>query len=147
VTDVQPVHHLKPLSPIIGRWASRGETIGTDDEPSISIIGTDVYTWLAGGQFIEHRVHVRMGDDIVEVLEVIGGHEGSGFAMRSFDNEGTFTEMQGTVRDDGTMAFTGDTIRTTLTVADDGQAMHARWERSEGGRAWAHWMNMDFTRI
>jgi hypothetical protein len=55
MTERQPVADLCPLAPMIGRWASEGETIATDDEPSIVIVGTDVYTWLADGHFKPRR--------------------------------------------------------------------------------------------
>ena len=147
MSGLQPAAGLEAFTPIIGRWASQGETVATQDEPSVDILGTDVYTWIADGHFIEHRVHVRMGDDLVEALEVIGGTEGSAVHMRSFDNEGTYSEMRGTVNVDGAMTFAGDGVRTTLTAAEDGQSMQARWERSENGHDWTHWMDMRFTRI
>ncbi len=135
------------LSPLTGRWASEGETIATAEEPSVRIVGTDSYEWLGGGHFLVHRVHVRMGDDIVEALEVIGEFDGTSYAMRSFDHEGTVTVMRATVANDGVMTFAGDDMRTTLIAADDGQSMQARWERFDGAGTWSHWMDMRFTRI
>ena len=143
----RPTPELEPLDPLAGRWASQGETIVTADEPSFPIVGTDVYEWLGGGHFLEHRVHVRMGNDVVEVLEVIGEFDGASYAMRSFDHEGTVAVMRATVAEDGVMTFTGDGMRTTLTVGDDRQSMEACWERSEDGETWTHWMDMRFTRI
>lgn len=146
--STHPAEHLRPLSPVIGRWASQGQTVTTGDAPSIPIIGTDVYSWLAGGQFIEHRVNVRMGVDVVEALEVIGGTDGAFVTMRAFDNDGMFTEMRATV-DDGTGAISivGEHTRATLIVSEDGNAMEAHWERSAGGSEWSPWMDMRFTRI
>jgi hypothetical protein len=142
-----PTKELEPLRPLTGRWASRGETIATAGEPSISIVGTDVYEWLGGGHFLEHRVHVRMGDEIVEVLEVIGEFDGTAYTMRSFDQEGAVAVMRATVADDGSMTFAGDTMRTTLTLASDGDSMQARWERADDDGSWSHWMDMRFSRI
>ena len=37
-------------------------------------------------------------------------------------------------------------VRSTLTVADDGRAMTALWERADDGATWEPWMDMRFTR-
>src|SRR5687767_13057265 len=104
-TGVKP----EALGALIGRWATEGETIA-GDEPSIRIVGTDVYRWFGAGHFIEHRVHVRMGDTIVESLEMIGEYDGSGYAMRSFDQDGHVDTMRATIEQSGVMTFAGDSM-------------------------------------
>lgn len=141
-----PAPELKRLDALVGLWRSEGETLGS---PSIKIHGTDAYEWLPGGFFLIHRVDVHMGDDKVDALEVIGPYEADSrsYPMRSFDNAGSFSTMQASVSDEGVWTFAGDTMRTTLTIADDGQTMKAHWEQSSDGTHWQPWMNMRFTRI
>jgi hypothetical protein len=138
--------NLRPYAALVGTWASRGRTV---DGPAVEILGLDHYEWLAGGHFLVHKVLVRVGDDPVEALEVIGGHDPGTdtLAMRAFDNSGAITQMRAAVRDDGTFAFSGSTERTTLRVAEDGRTMAAHWERSEDGATWRPWMDMSFTRL
>jgi hypothetical protein len=54
--------------------------------------------------------------------------------------------MTARVRDDGVWTFTGASERATLTIGDDGTTMTARWERSDDGSTWRHWMEMTFTK-
>ena len=147
VTSPTPTRDMEPFAPLTGRWASAGRTVGTDGEPGIRIVGTDEYRWLRGGHFLEHRVHVRMGDDVVDVLEVIGEPDGSSWAMRSFDQDGAATVMRATVGADGGLTFTGDQMRAAVTFGADGETMQARWERGAADGTWSHWMDMHFTRI
>jgi hypothetical protein len=124
--------------PLIGSWASSGRTVD-----GVGIEGSDVYEWLPGGQFVVHRVDVRMGGEQVDVLEMIGERDGEAFLMRSFDNHGGTALMRATVDDAGVWTFAGPTQRATLVVA--GSTMSARWEREVDG-AWEHWMDMEFRR-
>ena len=135
------------LNPLLGRWASEGETVSTPDEPSVRIIGTDFYRRL-GEHFIEHRVHVSMGSNLVEVVELIGEFDGEGYTMRSFDNSGAVGTMRATVDRDGVMTFAAATTRARLHVARGGQTMQAEWERRADEKSdWIPWMQMRFTRI
>lgn len=144
-----PRQENKRLDVLVGRWRSQGQTVATRSEPSIRIVGSDTYEWLAGGFFLIHRVDVRMNDDKVEVIEMIGPYDPStqAYAMRSFDNQGDFAVMQASVTDDDVWTFSGDTERATLVIAKDGDTMTATWERSDNGSDWRHWMSMTFTKV
>lgn len=142
-----PTTQMAAFGRLAGRWASQGQTVAAADEPAVRIVGTDEYRWLRGGHFLEHRVHVRMGDDVVEVLEVIGEFDGSSYAMRSFDQDGAATMMRATVGDDGGLVFAGEGMRAAVSFGEDGQSMRARWERRAAADTWSHWMDMHFTRI
>lgn len=133
------------LDALVGRWRSQGRTVTT---PAVRIEGFDDYEWMAGEFFLVHRVDVRMDDRRVEVIEMIGPYDPAGgtFPMRSFDNHGNFVTMQATVGDDGVWTFTGETERATLVIAEDGASMAARWERTDDGSTWHHWMDMTFTK-
>jgi hypothetical protein len=37
-------------------------------------------------------------------------------------------------------------LRSTLSIAEDGQSMTALWERSEDGTNWQRWMDISFRR-
>ncbi|GAA2574141.1 hypothetical protein GCM10010411_02400 [Actinomadura fulvescens] len=138
----------KRLDVLVGRWRSEGRTVPADGEPPVRIAGSDVYEWLAGGFFLVHHVDVRMGGDTVEVIEMIGPYDPATgtYPMRSFDDQGNFTTMHAAVDDRGVWTFTGGAERATLTIAEDGSTMSARWERTDDGSTWLHWMDMTFAR-
>ncbi|MEV0156231.1 hypothetical protein AB0H57_21230 [Micromonospora sp. NPDC050686] len=138
---------LKALEPLVGRWRSSGRTVPGPFGPAVTISGTDTYEWLDNG-FLVHHVDVLMGDQRVRVIELIGEHDPTDgtWAMRAFDGQGTFSTMRASVDAEGVFTFTDGTMRATLTVADDGRTMSARWDRSDGGPGWQHWMDMSFVR-
>jgi Protein of unknown function (DUF1579) len=143
-----PAPETRRLEALVGRWHSEGRTVPAPSEPAITITGTDTYQWMTGGFFLVHRVDVQMGGNKVEVIEMIGpyDHSDRSYPMRSFDNQGNFVTMTARVRDDGVWTFTGASERATLTIGDDGTTMTARWERSDDGSTWRHWMDMTFTK-
>lgn len=148
------------LRSIVGDWAASGQVL---DDPPVPISGSDVYELLPGGYFLVHHVDVTVGTRAVRAIEIIGepGSRGGAFLARSFDNEGNTEVMEVFVDDEGVFHFTGGPdiapaaqparasiarVRSTLTVAPDGDSMAALWERSEDGVTWAAWMDMTFTR-
>ncbi len=145
----KPNSALKRLDVLVGKWQSEGETIASKDEPAVKIKGTDIYEWFHGDYFLLHHADVRMGEQQVKVIEVIGGYDASSqtYPMRSFDNQGNFQTMQASVDDKGVWTFVGESIRSTLVVAEDGSTMTAKWERTDDGSMWQHWMDMKFTKI
>ncbi|MFD8557988.1 DUF1579 family protein [Streptosporangium canum] len=141
-----PRSENRRLNALVGRWRSQGQTAATPSEPVIRIVGSDTYEWLAGEHFLIHRVDVRMNEEHVEVIEMIGPYDPASrtYPMRSFDNHGNFGTMRASVDNDGVWTFTGETERATLTIAEDGDAMTAVWERTDNGSDWRHWMDMSF---
>ncbi|TDE36493.1 DUF1579 family protein [Actinomadura sp. 6K520] len=131
------------LDPLVGSWRTAGRTVSG---PAVEISGTDTYEWMTGGAFLLHRADVRMGDEELEVIEMIGPYDPvtGTWPMRSFDSRGAFGTMHATV-DDDVWTFASATERATLTVT--GSTMAARWERAENGSDWTDWMDMTFTRI
>ncbi|MFI6815094.1 DUF1579 family protein [Nonomuraea sp. NPDC050328] len=133
------------LDALVGHWRTAGRTVSG---PAAAISGTDHYEWLAGEHFLVHRADVVMGGEPVAVLELIGPYDPATgtYPMRAFDNQGAFTTMTASVDADGVWTFAGPAERATLTLAADGSAMAAAWERTEDGSAWEPWMDMTFTR-
>jgi hypothetical protein len=146
------------LHTIAGRWLTSGRVIS---EPEIPVAGTDTYEVLPGGYFLVHHVDVTVGEHPVRAIEIIGEPDAvsGGFLARSFDSDGNAELMRVTIDDNGVFHFTGGAdvasaaqptdapttrVRSTLTIADDGQSMTALWERSEDGTNWHRWMDISF---
>ena len=145
---------------IVGDWATSGHVVG---DPPVPVAGSDVYEILPGGHFLVHHVDVTVGSQEVRAIEIVGepSSEEGAFLARSYDNQGNAEVMELTVDDEGVFHFSGGPeiapaahpanastarVRSTLTVAPDGDSMTAVWERSEDGVTWESWMNMTFTR-
>ena len=152
--------HHERLWGIVGDWATSGHVVG---DPPVPVSGTDVYEVLPGGYFLVHHVDVTVGSQAVRAIEIVGepSSEEGAFLARSYDNQGNAEVMELNVDDEGVFHFVGGPeiapaahpanastarVRSTLTVASDGDSMTAFWERSEDGVSWQSWMNMTFTR-
>ncbi|OZM76018.1 hypothetical protein [Pseudonocardia sp. MH-G8] len=139
---------MRDWEPLIGSWSSSGRTVERPGEPAVEIAGTDVYAWGPGRRFVLHTVEVRMGQERVEVHEVIGEPDGDGAVlMRSFDGHGGTALMRASQDPAGAWLFTGPSERARLEVGRDGRSMAAIWERrTDGGTTWEPWMDMSFRR-
>jgi hypothetical protein len=92
--------HHERLWSIAGRWVTDGHVVG---DPPVPVTGFDTYEILAGGYFLVHHVDVKVGDQDVRAIEIIGEPDPAtgGFLARSFDNSGSWEVMQVTVDDNG----------------------------------------------
>jgi hypothetical protein len=147
------------LHAIAGRWETSGQVIG---EPTIPVVGTDIYEVLAGGYFVVHYVDVTVGKQPLRAIEIIGERDAvsGGYRARSFDSEGNAELMSLMIDEDGVFHFAGGDVapiaqptdestarvRSTLTIADGRRSMTALWERSEDGITWHPWMDISFMR-
>jgi len=157
-----PGPETQRLGALVGRWRSEGHVIA---DPPVPITGTDIYELLPGGFFLIHHVDVVIGQQTVQAIELIGEYDPGtdSFACRAYDNEGNVTIMHASVDDQGVWTFAGGgevaaaarpdradapgAVRSTLTVSTDGNAMTAKWERTNNRNVWQPWMDMTFTRM
>jgi hypothetical protein len=154
-------HRADRLASIAGRWSTSGVVIG---DPTIPVVGTDVYEVLPGDHFLLHRVDVTVGPQKVQAIEIIGEPDANGdaYLARSYDSDGNAEVMRLEIDTDGVFHFAGGPdiapaaqpasssvarVRSTLTVAEDSASMTALWERSEDGNNWQPWMDVTFTRM
>ena len=112
---------MNAFQPFIGRWNTTGRF---RDDPR-TIAGTDTYEWLAGRHFLIHRVDVRMGDEEMKSIEIIG-REGDSIVMHSFDSQGEHTVMQARVEGDS-IRFEGDAMRFSGAFRDGGTTIAGTW--------------------
>lgn len=136
---------LDALNHLVGTWNSSGNMLAGKN--SIEVKGTDTYEWLPGKQFMVHKADVVVGNDKVDVIEIIGDYDETkkACAMHAFQSDGSHGLMWASTNEDGSFLFAGDAIRATLTVNQGGKTMHAKWERMQSTE-WVHWMDMDFAK-
>src|SRR5687768_10667778 len=136
MTQSQPSADHKRLQVFVGRWRTLGQTIATDSAPAMSIVGTDSYEWLDGGFFLVHHVDVRMGDQAMRGIEIIGYDRATNsYPTRSFDSQGNAGSYTATVNDD-IWTFARESERATVVFSNNGNAMSAEWERTDDGTNW-----------
>jgi hypothetical protein len=140
------IAQMQDLSFLIGNWHSSGKVLATGNDPAVIIHGTDIYEWVSAGAFILHRVDVMMGDENARSVEIIGYDAAlASYKFQSYDSEGNISEMYATINNNGGLITEGNNMRSTLTVDDD-KHMTAIWERSDGGKNWQRWMDMQFVK-
>jgi hypothetical protein len=102
-TPSAPGPELQRLDVLVGRWRSHGHIVG---DPAVPIPGTDINAWLPGGFFLVDHVDVVIGQQRVQVLELIGEYDPStdSFTARVYDNLGNVTVMQARVDEQGGVA-------------------------------------------
>lgn len=146
--QIRPASENKRLNVFVGKWNTKGKTIARPDSPAIEICGTDAYEWLPGRFFLIHRVDVRMGEEKVDTIEIIGSYDASSktFPMRSFDHLGNNGLMHASLSKDGVWTLTGKSMRATLVVSVDGNMMTAKWEKMSDSSEWKHWMDLMLTK-
>jgi len=138
---------LKRLEIFTGKWKTEGQTHATEAAPGVGISGTDSYEWLPGGFFLFHLVDVRVGDEPVRAIEIIGyDNEKGSYPMQSYDNHGGSPMMQLTANDNGTWVIEGDGKRSTIHFTDNGNTMNGKWEQGEDGN-WTPFMDVKLTKI
>ena len=141
-------HATAHLDPLIGVWRTRGDILGDDGEPVGQVDGTDAYEWL-GRSYVIHRVDVRMGDDPVRALEIIGPYDAASgaYATRAYDDQGGEEVSTATADGERSWTFRSTGAQAKLEMADDGQSMRAEWLRSDvGGETWVPWMHLVLSR-
>lgn len=133
----------KPLDVFSGKWQTSGEVLGRPPGSTSTFHGSDTFEWLPGGFFMVHRWDVDMPDGKSEGIEIIGfDATHSGYSIFSFDNQGSATLMKGSTQD-GRWTFTGDLMRFTGALDDDGNVVSGKWEmRSDPNSPWEPWMNV-----
>lgn len=111
----RPEHALADLGFLIGRWETRGSSLG---EGSTGLIeGTDVYTWVLDATVMQHTAEVRMDGSATKVLELISYEaEARHYVLRAFDQTGAFSKMTGAFTQSRALRITGEGTRATLNV-------------------------------
>ena len=138
---------MQELDFLVGNWETRGMVHAHDSNAAQKIKGTDSYEWALHGRFLLHRADVLIGNEKVEVIEMIGGASDAGsIPMRSFDNQGNFMVMEGRMENASTLIITGKNMRSRLTLENDASRMSAQWERLIDKNQWVPWMDMWFTK-
>lgn len=142
-----PTPELQRLNVFIGRWLTEGETVPPDGAEAESIVASDVYQWVPGGQFIMHPAYGRIGPDGVGGLEIIGYDASTEqFQTHFFDSQGN-TQRETLSFRDGIWTWLGNRTRCKGVFSDDGRTLTAQHERSDDGEHWTPSMTVTLRKI
>jgi hypothetical protein len=132
---------------LIGKWNTSGEIMASEGNAASQFTGTDSYEWILDGHYILHQVDVIMNNEKVEAFEIIGDYDPGTkrYKLRSFDNQGTFTAMEGFLDEKGTFHILGDKMCARLSVIDK-NTMSAHWENSKDNQKWVPWMDLTLSK-
>ncbi|MET0394247.1 MAG: hypothetical protein ABW019_13965 [Chitinophagaceae bacterium] len=86
------------------------------DQQHSSFSGTDTCEWTPGSRFLLHKADVTMHGERTEAIELIGERkpETRRYTMRSFDNQGAYTQMEAWLDEAGAFHITGTNVRAVL---------------------------------
>ena len=137
---------MEILEFLIGTWKTEGQVRPEGTKPGTIFTGTDTYEWILDRNFILHKVNVMMGNEKIAALEIIGGLDvkSNTYKMRSFDNNGAFTEMEAHIDIKGVLHLVGSNMRSHL-VRKNQDILIAHWERLVN-EEWIPWMDLQLSR-
>ena len=138
---------LIPLHKLVGKWKTTGSVHQPDGSSSISIEGTDTYSWLPGEYFLLHTADVKMGEERNQTHEVIGYEPGKDcFFTHYFDSKGESGTMIIMVREP-LWVIQGKTLRFTGGFLDQDQTFSGVWEQLKDGEGWIHFMEIKLEKV
>ena len=87
-----------------------------------------------------------MGKEKIEAIEIGGCDPGSNkYKMRSFDNQGAFTEMEAHIDEEGVLHIVGADMRSKL-IRHNEKNLIAHWERLADDGEWVPWMDLQLSK-
>ena len=147
LAEGRPAPGLERLNAFIGRWITEGETVAGDGAPSVPIVASDVYQWVAGGHFVMHPAYGRLGDVGGGGVEIIGREPDTDqFRTWFFDSQGNMI-TEALVNQGNTWQWLGERVRCTGVFSDGGKTLAARHERSEDGVHWVPSMTVTLRKV
>jgi hypothetical protein len=134
------------LDKFIGKWNTEGLVLPTNASAGIEVKGTDTYEWFAGGFFLLHKVNVSIGDEKVEILEVIGlDKDANHYTMQHYDNKGNSGLMTAT-RIDELWIFKGESLLFKGRFSENDTVFSGVWEQLNKEKVWIPYMNIRLTK-
>ena len=131
----------KALNVFTGTWHTEGTVLADGSK----LVGTDIYEWLPGGFFQQHRVEATIGGNDVRALEIIGV-DGKGIRTQSFDSTGAFQDYRARLSG-RKWEIDGRLERFRGAFSADRQTLTGRWEtRSTTRGRWSPWMDIRLTK-
>jgi len=134
---------LSALEPLIGRWVTTITMLYPPETTGEAYHAVDTYRWLGGRSVVVHEVQARMGDEIINSMEVYTPDKGK-VASRSFDSSGAVSDYRASMTKTG-WRVEGETEKFASTSIT-GDAIEGLWRLKVDG-AWVDWMTVRLERV
>jgi len=142
----KPNPAMERLNVFVGKWNTEGVIFASQSGPAHRLNAIDTYEWMPGGYFLIHHVDGYMGEDEVKAIEIIGYDASTqNYATHSYDNHGNISAYQASLVD-RSWTIKGETERFTGMFSEDARTLTGRWELSNDGKNWVHWMDIKLTK-
>jgi hypothetical protein len=103
----------------------------------------DTYRWLGGRSAVVHEVQARMGETMVNSLEIYTA-AGGDITSRNFDSTGAVSDYSARMTDAG-WRVEGETERfSSSSISSD--TIEGLWQLKEDG-SWVDWMTVRLERV
>jgi hypothetical protein len=143
-----PSPEQKKLSVFLGRWHTTGEIAATASTPAAKVDSIDTYEWYPGEFFLVHHADSKVGNDVVQSLEIIGHDSKRRHYLATFFDSTGGSGTEALRLDGSTWTWRGSNVmgvkehRCIAVVSNDGKTVRARHEKSDDGNNWALWMDV-----
>jgi hypothetical protein len=134
------------LGRFAGQWTTEGQVLPSANKAGIEVKGTDTYEWLPGGFFLLHKVDVKIGEEKVQTLEIIGFDESANhYTMQHYDNKGNAGLMTATLMDN-LWIFRGESLLFKGGFSKEDTVFSGVWEQLNSEKVWVPYMNIRLVR-
>lgn len=134
---------MKALEPLVGRWSTTITMISPPDMAGQTYRAIDTYRWMPGKKILVHEVEARMGEDLINALEVYS-ESGNQVVSRNFDSRGEISDYKAAMTN-GVWSVVSKTERFTSTSLTN-DAIEGLWQL-KGDDGWADWMTVRLERV
>jgi len=142
-----PDPELRSLDRLVGEWVMKGSH---PFDPTITVRGRVTFEWLEGGGFIIERWSIEH-PDFPDGIAILGADEATGnLRQHYFDSRGVARIYNMTMSDGVWSLWRNDpdfSQRFAGTLADNGNTIMGRWERSTDGSTWEHDFDLTYTKV
>lgn len=141
-----PKEKREILNKIAGRWITATNIHKRNGQPASKVVGSDVYQWAPGGNFLLHFAYGLRDTASFGAMEVIGYDKDSGnFFSYNFNPDGSFSKDKLSVNNT-LWVWNGKEVRSTGVLSEDGKTLKVKHEITSDGKTYELFMNGVLTR-
>ena len=118
---------------MIGVWSTTITTVNEDGTAGYTSQAIDTYRWSPSKRFVLHDADVQMFGEQTHSLEIIAlDPQSDGYDVRAYEADGSFADYKALL-DGRSWSISGDTLRFSGSLSEDGDALSGQWEESRDG--------------
>jgi hypothetical protein len=139
--EAMPKAKKEILNKIAGRWITITNIKARNGQPASKIVGSDIYQWAPGGNFLLHYAYGIRDTINFGAMEIIGYDKASGnFISYSFNPDGSFSRDTLSVNNN-MWVWKGKEVRSTGVMSEDGKVLKVKHEITTDGKTYELFMD------